>query len=174
MSEANDIVYTRFVLPPSVASVIDLSRLITEVERVDNELTAAKVHAKVGVTEAAQPVISQQFSDFLGHNNLVLKNSQERTTLIQQLRILKEKAPVIHMTFAITVDRKSLEELAEWLRAEINPQVVIEVGLQPGLVAGVYVRTSNHVHDLSLRTALKDGRSVLAKELGVLYGSDEQ
>jgi F0F1-type ATP synthase delta subunit len=53
----------------------------------------------------------------------------------------------------------------------VHKQAVIEVGLQPALIAGVYIRTPNHVQDLSLRAMLKGGRDILIKELEALRGS---
>lgn len=171
MTEAPIKAAADFVLPPSVVGKIDLSRLVTEVERVDNDLTTAEVRANGAAANAAQPIMSQQLIDFLQGNGLSLANSQERMDLIKQLRQLKDKAPVIHMTFAVTADATSLQQIAQWLRQEIDPQAVIAVGLQPGLVAGVYLRTPNHVHDLSLRGQLAAQREVLAKELGTLRGN---
>jgi F0F1-type ATP synthase delta subunit len=63
-----------------------------------------------------------------------------------------------------------LQELIAWLRSSVHPQAVISVGLQPALVAGVYLRTPNHVHDLSMRAVLKKSRGLLTKELEALHG----
>ena len=71
-------------------------------------------------------------------------------------------------TFASEADRESLGQLALWLRTSVHPQAVIDVGLQPGLVAGVYLRTANRVFDLSLKGALKQGRGILASDLEAL------
>ena len=163
--------YTQFVLPLSVVSKADVARLVREAEKVDNDLTSAAIHAKVGTAEAQRPVLSEQFMEFLQLNKLMLTSSRDRTELIKQMRLLKEKAPVIHMTFATVADPDSLRQLAQWLRTSIHPQAVIAVGVQPGLVAGVYLRTTNHVYDLSLRAALKGSRQVLTKELGALRGT---
>lgn len=171
MNETVSKTYADFVLPPSVVSKIDVSRLVSEVERVDNELTEATVRAKTGSPEQIQPVLSEQLTDFFAQNQLAFGGSQERSELIKQLRLLKDKVPVIHMTFAVTADRESLQQLALWLRSSVHPQVVISVGLQPALVAGVYLRTPNHVHDLSLRAMLSQSRDVLVKELGALRGN---
>ncbi len=170
MNETKPMTYADFVLPLNVVSKIDVSRLVSEAERVDNELTAVAVHAKVTATESPEPVVSEPFTDFLEQNNLTLSNSHDRAELIKQLRLLKNKVPVVHMTFAVQADRESLGQLAQWLRSSVHPQAVISVGLQPALVAGVYVRTPNRIHDLSLRAALKGGRGVLIKELGALRG----
>lgn len=157
--------YTDFVLPPSLISRVDVSHMVTEAERVDNEMTTTSVRAKVGGDATIRPTMSEQLSEFLEKNPVELEDSKARGTLIKQLRLLKDKVPIIHMTFAVEADPESLQQLAAWVRTEIHPQAVIDARIQPALVAGVYLRTPNHVHDLSLRGKLKGSRAVLVKEL---------
>lgn len=173
MSTSERLSHTTFVLPPGVVGKRDVSRLISDAERVDNELTSAAVRAKAGATQLDTTVVSDELTDFLQRNDLTFgDNSRERTELIKQLRLLKDHAPVIHMTFAVTADRDSLQQLADWVRTTVHPQALIAVGLQPALVAGVYVRTPNHVHDFSLRAKLDGQHDVLVKELEALRGSN--
>lgn len=160
--------YTEFVLPASVVSKLDVSHLVAEAERADNELTAESVGEKIGSFEHPELTLSDEFKSFLEQNNLSLENSQNRSELIKQLRELKEKVPVVHMTFAVYADRESLQQLVAWFRSAAHPQTVIHAGLQPGLVAGVYLRTPNHVHDLSMRSALKGRHGALVEEIGAL------
>jgi len=168
MSETEAKTHENFVLPARVVSRIDVSRLVSEVEWIDGELTAAAVRSKTGKEEPAQPTYSDQLNDFLKENKLSLEDSRGRSDLIKELRLLKDKVPVIHMTFAVPADHESLQELAQWLRTEVHPQALIAAGLQPSLVAGVYLRTPNHIHDLSLRAVLKGKRDSLVKELETL------
>ncbi|MGB4957356.1 MAG: hypothetical protein WBO49_02830 [Candidatus Saccharimonas sp.] len=163
--------YDQFVLPPSIVTKVDVARLVSEFEQVDNDLTTAGVRAKTAATGADLPLLSPQLTEFLRLNRLQPSSSAERSELVKQLRLLKDSVPTIHMTFAVEADRKSLEQLVAWLRASVHSQAVIAVGLQPALVAGVYLRTPNHVHDLSLRAMLKNGSSVLAKDLQALRGA---
>ena len=162
--------YADFMVPPSVVSKIDVSHLVSEAERVDNEMTAAAIRAKTGSSEQPAPAMSQQLADFLAANELQLGGSRERSELIKQLHLLKDNVPIMHMTFAVEADRESLGKLAAWLRDSVHPQAVIDVGLQPALIAGVYLRTPNHVHDLSLRAKLEGGHGLLVKELEGLRG----
>ena len=162
--------YADFVLPASVVSKVDLSRLIREIEWVDGELTSASVRTKTGAEAPAAPNTSSTLQEFLAQNNLDLDNSLARTDLIKQLRLLKDKVPVLHMTFAVPADSESLQQLSAYVRESIHPQAVISVGLQPGLVAGVYLRTPNHVHDFSVRAKLHSSRGLLIKELEALNG----
>lgn len=157
--------HTSFVLPASVVSRVDVSRLVSEVERLDGELTAAAVRNKIGDAQEFSPTLSEQLGQFLQQNKLSLQESKERSRIVKELRKLKDTVPVIHMTFAVTADPESLAQLAAWLRQSIHPQAVISVGLQPNLVAGVYVRTPNHVHDLSLRKKLESSRGVMVEAL---------
>jgi F0F1-type ATP synthase delta subunit len=163
--------YRSFALPLSVVSKVDVSRLVSELEHVDNEQTQAAVREKIAATEHPELMVSRQFADFLAQNKLSITTAQERTQLLKQLRLLKENIPVIHMTFAVSADRESLVKLTQWLRTSLSPQAVIEVGLQPALIAGVGVRTPNHIHDLSMREVIKKNHGLLVKELEVLRGN---
>ena len=159
------------MLPTTVATKVDVSHLVSEVERVDEELTAGTVRAKAGSEGHSQPVLSTPLSDFLDQNKVTLDDAQDRTELIKQLRLLKNNVPTIHMTFAVTADNESIQKLVQWVRTSAHPQAVIAVGLQPALVAGVYLRTPNHIHDLSVRGLLEGQHSLLVKELETLRGS---
>ena len=163
--------YVDFVLPPSVVTKRDISRLIRDAEWVDNELTTAQVRAKAGSNAPSEAAASGEFAEFLEQNELTFEGTNERSALIKQLGLLKDKVPVIHMTFAVKADAESLQKLVAWVRESVHPQAVIEVGLQPALVAGVYLRTPNHVHDLSVRKLLADRHEPLVKELEALRGN---
>lgn len=164
-----------FVLPSNIVTKVEVSRLVNEVERVDNELTAASVRMEVegASNEQSSPAMSDQLVSFLQQNNLNLDNSNERSELIRKLRVLKNTVPVINMTFSTEADRESLQRLAEWVRESIHPNAVLAVGLQPNLVAGVYVRTPNRVYDLSLRTAFKNQHKALVDKIGELRVSTQ-
>lgn len=171
MNEAAAKTYADFVLPPCIVSKVDLSHLVDEVEKIDNELTTASVRAGVGVSEQVAPTASKRLIDFMNQNQIRFGTGPERAALIKQLRKLKDTAPVVHMTFAVEADAESLQQITQWLRTSLHPQAVISVGLQPALIAGVHVRTPNHVHDMSLRSQLDKGREILVSDLGALRGT---
>jgi hypothetical protein len=159
-----------FVLPPSIVTRVDLSRMVSELERVDNDMTSAGVRARTGGEGLSTPTMSEQLTDFITQNKLDLADGRGRSDLIVRLRRLKDDAPVIHMTFATVADGDSLRQLSAWLRSSIHPQALISVGLQPALIGGVYLRTPNHIKDLSMRARLKGGRELITNELEALRG----
>ena len=156
---------TVYALPDEIITRADISRLLREVEVLDSELTAIAVRAGVGVATEQSPRLSTNLSAFLTLNRIDLKENQARSGLIKQLRELKDDAAVIHFTFASAADQESLAKLVHWVRGAINPHAVIEIGLQPSLIAGVMVRTENQIHDLSLRNAFRSHADFLVKEL---------
>jgi len=161
----------QLVLPATVVSKADVSRLAIELERVDSEMTAAAVRTKQGIVGQEGSAISDRLREFIEQNTVALEDSRTRTDTIKSLRSLKEKVPVIHMTFASVAEPESLQLLTRWLRTSIHPQAVLEVGLQPSLVAGVYLRTPNHVHDFSLRAVLESQRDLLVQDLESYRGN---
>ena len=83
--------YDQFVLPPSIVTKVDVARLVSEFEQVDNDLTTAGVRAKTAATGAALPPLSPQLTEFLRLNQLQPSSSAERSELVQQLRLLKDE-----------------------------------------------------------------------------------
>lgn len=168
MNEATKLSYRSFTLPAAIVGRADVARLVRDAETLDSELTTAKVRAKAGDTQPPNIQPSELLTSFLVQNQIQLKSSQECSQLVEQLRLLRDNTPVVHMTFAGEADRESLLQLTQWLRTTIHPQALLVVGVQPGLVGGVYLRTPNRVFDLSLRSRLSAGREVLQKDLETL------
>lgn len=161
MSERNEVNY---VLPASLVHPGDLSRLIRELETIDGVLQAQKVRG----VEPHLPPLSQGLEDFAEQNKVNLADDHALNELKEHLRMLKNKAPVVHLTFASDADAYSLQKITEWLRQEVNPLTLVTVGVQPALVGGVYLRTPDHVHDFSLKALLHDKRGIIVKELEAL------
>lgn len=152
-----------YVLPAALTGHADVARLIREVEFVENELQAQKVRG--GQSGVHLPAMSQSLGDFLDLNKLDAADGHALIELKQRLGQLKDHAPVIHMTFSTQADPESLQQLVTWLRQEVHPHALVTVGLQPALVAGVYMRTPNQVHDFTVRALLADKRDIIVKEL---------
>lgn len=168
MSEMNPA--ATFVLPANVVTKVDVSRLVTEMEQLDNDLVTRDVHTKAGVPIMNQLTLSEPLRDFLVVNKIEIGSSQQRALLIKQLRQFKLTAPVVHVTFAAPADLESLRKIAAWFRASVHPQSIISVGLQPSLIGGVHVRTPNHVHDFSLRARLAGHRDIITREVEAIRG----
>ena len=166
MSEANGMTVEALKLPPSIVTKIDVSHLVSELESIDNELISREAKAKTGIEPGDEINYSEHLADFLAVNETTIsEDSVQRSYLINKLRHLKKTVPTVHVTFASPADSESLQKLAAWLRQEVHPQAVMKVGLQPSLIGGVYVRTTNHVHDFSLRAKLAAHRHLIKEEL---------
>lgn len=167
MTAAATATHESYVVPPSIVSKLDVSRLVREVEQIDAQLTSVAARAHAGAPQT-QPQItaSDQLTDFLHSNSLAITmDSNARAVLVKELRLLKDNAPVVTMTFATPADQESLSVLAAWLRKSIHPQAIVAAGLQPALVAGVYVRGVNQVFDMSLRGKLAGRQTQLIAKL---------
>ena len=160
-----------YALPPALITRADLARLVREIEGLDNELEAQKArnHA-TGQTGYHMPNLSQGMADFIELNKLNQADDQGRMHVKEQMKIMKNKAPIVHMTFAVEADPISLQQLVAYMRKELHPQTLLSVGLQPAIVGGVYMRTPNQVHDFSVRAKLAASRGIIEQEIENLSG----
>lgn len=91
--------------------------------------------------------------------------------MINLLQGFRDSAPKIHMSFAVEPSAYFLNKVVVWLRANINPVILIEVGLQPALAAGCSVRTANKLFDMSLKNRFVDSRPFLIKSIEEISGN---
>lgn len=141
------------ILPSSVSTRIDVAHLGREVEAVEDFLAQATLR-KAG-TAVVLPRTSRLLEELVAANGLNLLQSTDRANLAKFLSELQTHAPVMHFSFAAEPTAVFLQRLVEWLRTEIHPLVLIDVGLQPTLAAGCILRTNSKYFDLSLRQFLR-------------------
>lgn len=148
-------------LPLTIMTKTDLSRLAREVESLDEFLLQVSAAGPKG--SVTQPKTSRSLEDLAANAQLKLPDKSDRLKLRQALENLRDNSPVIHFSFAAEPQPQFLQKILEWLRKEIHPNALIQVGLMPDIAAGCIVRTNNHYFDFSLRHNLKEKRTVLVE-----------
>ncbi len=151
------------VLPDSLISPADLSRTVRELAALHESLHQAAIRTPGHATKL--PRSSPLLEDLAASNKTSLLDVSQRTTLLGQLRTYADKPPRIHISFAVEPSAKFLLRLIVWLRTNINPTILLETGLQPGLAIGCVVRTDNKLLDMSLRSRFHQQRRLLVEQL---------
>jgi hypothetical protein len=147
-------------LPLSVITVIDLARVGRELTDVDEFMLQASLR-KPG-TSMNLPRLSKLLDDTAQINKLNLLEEKDRKALINALSYVKEHAPRLHISFSAEPNAQFVTKVADYIRREIHPLALIQVGIQPTIAAGCILRTPNKQFDLSLRHHLKDSRTILS------------
>lgn len=154
---------TTLTLPLSVISPTDVARITREVENLD------EFFRQSAIREGGQPQTTPRYSRLLDEvvvaNNLNLLQVDNRSQLIQSLRSFSEHAPVMHISFSVDPPGPYVQKIVDWIRTNIDPHVLIRVGLQPNIGAGCVVRTTNKSFDFSLRKYFDSKREFFAAKL---------
>jgi F0F1-type ATP synthase delta subunit len=157
-------------LPDALIGRPDLTRLSRELNSLNDFFAGAKTR-QTG-TSMQLPKISRLLDGLARENQVNLLKEDERAKLIIGLNEIYEKAPSMHISFAVEPSPKALEKILVWLRQNIHPQVLLQVGLQPAIAAGCILRSTNKVFDMSLRANLKKQSGYLTQLVrGAVDGS---
>lgn len=140
-------------LPAALVSQADVARLTRELNSLNDFFVGAK--ARTAGTAMSMPKITRMMQQLSSDNKINLINEDERSKLGEQLKIVYEHAPNLHISFAVEPSPKALEKILVWMRQNIHPQTLLQIGLQPAIAAGCTLRTTNKVFDMSLRANLK-------------------
>jgi hypothetical protein len=140
-------------LPLGIVDQGDAMRLLRELSSLDDFFVGA--NARKGGTPQQPPKTTILLSQLAELNGVSLLDKTHRATLINALQIIVKGAPMLHMSFASEPPPKSVEPILEWLRQNIHPQVLLQVGLAPSIAAGCVLRTPNKFFDMSIRVHLQ-------------------
>lgn len=151
-----------FVLPVLVVSPADVGRLLRELETIDNQLL--QLGLRDG-EDAKAPETSGLLGQTVQLNKFDLLDQKSRQALHISLQEVREKSPVIHMSFSVDPNTAFIKKIMVWLRREIHPQVLLTIGLQPNIGAGCIVRSTNKYFDFSLRQNFANKRDLLLKKI---------
>ena len=153
-----------FQLPPLIVSPTDVARVRRELEALDAYLAAQALRAP-GLPISRMPKVSRLLDDLAVLNKQNLLHATARRDLLGYLRELPNRAAVVHVSFAVEPTSAALQKIVLWLRQNAQPDVLVSVGLQPNIVAGCIVRTTNRYFDFSLRNTLRERRTFLLDAL---------
>ena len=150
-------------LPMSIVGYSDVGHLLTEAENVDNFLRQAAIR-ETG-TPMQLPKTSKLLEELVEVNKLNLLEQVDRTMVLNLLKAVRTKAPVVHISFNNDPSPIFLQRLITWMRQQLHPFVLLQIGLNPTIGAGCMVRTTNRFFDFSLRNRFTEQRELLISKL---------
>lgn len=151
------------ILPQQLISSVDLSRITRELEALDDSLHQANLRKPGQPTKLSRSSLTLE--DLARLNDVSVLDTAQRSQFIKLLHALYEHSPRIRMSLASEPSGTFVQKITVWLRANIHPTLLLEIGLQPTLSAGCSVRTYNKVFDMSLRHRFEENRNLLIKKI---------
>lgn len=160
----------QIIFPERLVSTVDLSRLVRELEAVDETLSQMELGSPGEETKLARHSVTLE--EIASLNKVQLTDSLQRTQFLTLLHGFQKHAPSIHMSLATEPSAKFIQKIIVWMRSNIHPLILLEIGLQPTLAAGCMLRTNNKMFDMSLRHRFTENRGLLVQkisEIGVAH-----
>jgi hypothetical protein len=151
------------ILPAAIVGPVDVGRLIRELEGIDDAFLQLNLRKSGGLTKL--PKTTLLLDQVVSENQLNLLQEADRKLLLGFLNEIHAHSPRIHASFGAAPTEVFLEKLMSWLRREINPWLLLTVGLQPNIGAGCVIRTNNRYFDMSLKQNFIDKRGLLIEKL---------
>lgn len=151
------------VLPASIVGLVDVGRLIREIEKLEDALRSDELRS--GGAQPALPKLSPLLEQVAEQNKLDLTDKHQRQSTLEFLKLVRKEAPRVHMSFSANPSTEFVQKLMMWLRQNVHPHVLVAIGLQPGIGAGCVLRTTNKYFDMSLSRSFADSRKLLMERL---------
>ena len=148
------------LLPVQAVGKMDIGRLMREMDGLDGFLTQAAIREPGSPIQL--PKTSKILDELIAMNSLNALRTIDRERLTLFLKTVYNDAPILHMSFSADPSPLFMQRLMTWIRQEIHPLALVQVGLQPNIGAGCVLRTKNMYFDMSLRTRFSEKREQLS------------
>lgn len=153
----------RLELPILVFGPIEVRRLERELEALEEYISQANIRDPG--KQLSLPKTSRLLDGLAGNNAMNLLMPNHRGQLKAFLKEIETSAPVIHVSLAADPSSAFTAKLVAWLRQNIHPYALLQLGLQPSIAAGCILRTSNKSFDFSLRNRFTQQRALLLQAI---------
>lgn len=150
------------VLPSSVQTRSDVARLVRELSEFDELIRQAGLR---GTRVPSAYHLSVPLRATAEVFKIPLDNPEARRKLSDRLKYLHKAAPQIHLSFAVQPPMHVVDSLLAWFRTNGHPATLVQVGVDPSIVVGCRVRTTNKVFDFSFAKLLNISSAVLEQEV---------
>jgi F0F1-type ATP synthase delta subunit len=156
-------------LPASLISKADLMRLVREIGALDDQFSQQELQQRAqGNSTQSSVLISNGLRQVADNLRLDIATHSGRLNAKEAITGYLEKAPLFHISFASEPPVDQLQRIVEWLRQNIHGLAVVQTVVQPAIIAGCIIRSSNKVFDFSVRESFKVAAPQLLNEVRAL------
>lgn len=152
-----------FKLSDQIVGTTDLRRVTRELEKIDDFIYQSNI--RTPGTPVDRPRTTKILESLFELNGLSILEDSSRKSMLRVLKRLDEKAPVIHISFATEPSYGFMQKIVVWVRKNINPYLMVNTGLQPSIIVGCNVRTTNKVFDMSLRNRFVASKPIIIEKI---------
>lgn len=86
--------------------------------------------------------------------NINLRDGESATPFLTELLNILKAAPVVDITLAFYPTYDQLNEIVSWWRKEIEPHIILNIKVDPQLVAGAIIGYNGQITNLTLQEGL--------------------
>ncbi len=152
-------------MPTGLVGQNDVNRVSRELDGLNDFFISAA--ARSPGAPVKPPRITYLLEQLARDNNFNLLQAEHRVELKNKIDSLSS-APLIHISFAIEPSPRVIDTILGWLRSNIHPNLLLQIGLQPTIAAGCILRTPSKIFDMSLRSHVQKQESYL---VGLIHGA---
>lgn len=98
--------------------------------------------------------ITNAILDLAETEHVNLRDSSESSTFLKKIHEALKKAYVVDITLAFHPTYDQLRKIVAWWRSEVDPRVVLNLKVDPKLIAGAMIGYDGTISDLSMKQDL--------------------
>ena len=140
-------------LPDTIGGKRDLILATRQVEQILSDRLQDEVRQKYGAKKVGTKS-GQDMLNALLETNSLRDDTQTLKKLAQQLEGIKQHAKQVRVLFSQEPDQDLYKRTVSWFRTNIDPGVLVQIGVQPAIGGGFILQTPARRYDFTLKTKI--------------------
>lgn len=150
-------------LPLDLYSPDQLGIVMLELRDHINAMRDKAVREKQSGQPEEAPHVSALLLGVMHGAGIDKEDQAAQEELQRSLQMIREKAPVAHITLAALPNRTLKRQLTEWFRTQINPYCLLTFSTRTDIGGGIVLRAGSKVYDFSFRHQIVGNKQRIAE-----------
>lgn len=139
-----------------VYTVADLNNYVRLLDNVKPVIFQQTANLSEALQQELPPILAKYVSSYAETTNLNLNDQGDAQRLIQQLIYILRQVSVAEVTVPAPITNKMIIKICRWWRATSNKAVILNIKIDPDLIAGIRIGFEGKYIDYSLSTWLQE------------------
>ncbi len=139
-----------------VYTVSDLNNYIRLLDKLKPVIFKQSTNLSETLQQELPPKLANYITTYAETTNLNLNDQTDAQRLIQQIIYIFHLVPVAEITVPGPLTNKQIIKICRWWRSETNKAVILNIKIDPDLIAGIRIGYEGRYVDYSLSTWLQE------------------
>jgi len=140
----------------TLITIQDMNKFKKNIDTLSNSLFKTHANLKRKINQLFTPNQAHPLYKILINKKInLVKNADSGQEFLQNLIIMLDSFPVLHLTFATTLPEQNLIQIADWLSSNSKSKIILDITIDKNIIGGILIYQNGIYKDYSIKNKIE-------------------